>query len=68
MLLDIKASLEAPIEWQGREFFIPAELKAGGNLKEADNNNLYGLRKVDLSKSITDIAKQLEIIWNSISV
>ena len=65
MLLSIKASLETPITWRGREFHIPAELKAGGNLKDADNNNPRGLKVVKLT-TVDDVVKQLGVIWRSL--
>jgi uracil-DNA glycosylase family 4 len=62
MLLSIKASLETPITWRGREFSVPAELKAGGNLKDADDDNPRGLKRVKLTV-VNNVAEQLKAIW-----
>ena len=41
MLRRIKENLEQPLEWKGRQYVIPAEVKMGGNFGETKKVDVY---------------------------
>jgi DNA polymerase I-like protein with 3'-5' exonuclease and polymerase domains len=55
MLTLIKQSLEAPLSWNNRSFYIPVDCEQSRRMKPT--------KKVNLSNSINDITLQLEKNW-----
>ncbi len=53
ILLEIKKSLERPLQWRGREFVIPADLQIGRNMKDMEEVKWSG-----------NLAENLRKEWN----
>jgi DNA polymerase-1 len=61
MLIDLRKSLETPLEWRGSSFVIPMDLEAtlgGGNMGKYSVENPTGLKKLR-GHSIPEITEEL---------
>ena len=58
MLLDIKASLETPLEWNGREFVIPADISMGLDFCKLSAKEI---KHQKCPSSVEEMAKLLEV-------
>lgn len=58
MILRVRDSLQLPLFWKGREFFIPAELKLG--------HAFYPMKELDIQDigSAVTLGVQLKEMWN----
>ena len=59
VLLDLMNNLETPVEWQGQQFKIPADLSMGLNAKE--------LKKVKCERTVDAMAAELERVYTSLT-
>lgn len=59
ILLAMKRTIEQPVVWRGTEFTIPIEAKLGWNFMGKSEDNVNGLREVDLSKTQNGLSSEL---------
>lgn len=63
MILKIKASLESPLHWRGREFIIKVDMQVGHN-----KGNLKDLKETEVSNLTTEIERKTDeiTIWRKV--